>query len=95
MAARDPETRRLIASMGGYARSAKVSDRTSLTAAATRAANERWDRMVPADVTDPETRRRMAEAHMRAHMTRMVLARRKAAALRAEADRIEAEAASD
>ena len=81
MAAHDPEIRRIIASMGGYARSAKAADRSSLTAAARAASAERWVRQARAlhPGADEQAIAKVADALMREHMQRMVLARHRKA----------------
>ena len=68
-----PEERRLQASIAGNTRWAKCADRTAATEPARRANLDRFERMVPAEITDPVQRAKAAENLKRAHYRRMAL----------------------
>lgn len=73
MAAADPVTRRLTASIGGNACAAKHDGKT-ITASARRGFMARFEREVdPEGRLSPAERAKRAEAAMRAHMARLSL----------------------
>jgi len=69
-----PEQRVMRARIAAHTRWANTGDRAAATAAARRAAADRWERQVDPDgVLDPDERARRAEHAKRAHFQRMAL----------------------
>lgn len=69
----DPEIQSLRQRLKSLERWARTVDRAGATAAARKAAEDRFDKMVPAEITDPELRAKSAECFRKAHYTRMAL----------------------
>lgn len=85
---RTPGERRLHASLAAHASWARTPDRRARTAAARRAVDERFERLVDPDgVMTPEDRAAAVENARAAHYRRMALASVRARRARAEAER--------
>lgn len=87
-----PAERTMRARLGAHASWAKTEDRTARTAAARRAAETRFERLVdPEGTLDPAERHRRAEHARQAHMQRLALASARARRLRAQVGRTKSE----
>jgi hypothetical protein len=90
------EQRKLRSQLGGFIRSANCADNAAHTAPARAAFDARFERQVPAEITDPIERSRRAEALRSAFFVEMALrssrSRSKAAAARRRAVELDAEA---
>jgi len=79
--------------IGGLTTAAMTIDSRQLTEAARQARYQKYLDQVPAEITDPDERTRRADLLRRADMIRMSQKAAKARKLKAEAARLEAEAA--
>jgi hypothetical protein len=77
-----PEQRRLRASAAAYAQWSKEPDPTARTAKARQAFLSRFEAEIPASVTDPATRARMAEQARQSHFKKLALASSRARSAR-------------
>lgn len=73
-----PNERTLSARAAAYTRWALVEDSTEATRPGREAFMARFDRMVPASITDPNERRVRAERLKKAHFSKLALASAKA-----------------
>ena len=97
MAARDPERRRLAATIASNTYLARVTDRASMTAAARSARLKQFeDEVDPRRELDPDERARRVANLRRAHLAKAALASVKArAARKAAAEQAQADAELD
>jgi hypothetical protein len=83
--AKDPSDRSLIASIAADVSWALTADRAARTEAARKALLDRFEQMVPDEITDPVTRAKAAENLRRAYYRKLAL--KSAQARRAKAAR--------
>jgi hypothetical protein len=81
-----PQQRRTRASAAAYAQWSKELDPTARTARARGAFLARFEAEVPASVTDPATRARMAEQARRSYFKKLALASSRARSKKGRAD---------
>ncbi|MGH3627885.1 MAG: hypothetical protein ACRDRL_10660 [Sciscionella sp.] len=73
MPAQSPEDHTLVARIAAHESWARTTDRAGRTEAARRAFRDRFERQVPAEITDPVARERAAENLRKAFYTRLAL----------------------